>query len=82
MTQDQIYAIKCALADLAGALEQHHFRDRLGHDWESHACTIQDLYDNFKEDCNLEHPAILEEVFFEDPSDYVGMGWVGQDGRP
>jgi len=79
MTQDQIYAIKCALADLAGALEQHR-QSGLTHDWESHACTIQDLYDNFKDDCNLEYPAILEE--FEDPSDYVGMGWVDQHGRP
>jgi hypothetical protein len=41
---------------------------------------MQDLYDNFKDDCNLEYPAILEE--FEDPSDYVGMGWVDQHGRP
>jgi len=80
MNSDQIHAIKCALADLAGALEQHHHCDRLGHDWASHACTMQDLYDNFKDECNLEYPAILEE--FEDPSDYVGMGWVDQHGRP
>lgn len=80
MNSDQIHAIRCALADLAGALEQHHSGDRLGHDWKSHACTIQDLYDNFKDDCGLVYPAILEE--FEDPSDYVGMGWVDQHGRP
>ena len=79
MTQDQIYAIKCALADLAGALEQHR-QSVLKHDWDSHACTIQDLYDNFKNECNLEYPAILEES--DDQSDYVGMGWVGADGRP
>jgi hypothetical protein len=30
------------------------------------------------------HPILFAgaDEEFEDPSDYVGMGWVGQDGRP
>jgi hypothetical protein len=62
MTQDQIYAIKCALADLAGALEQHQSCDRLMHDWRAHTHTLQDLYDAFKTECNLDYPAILNEI--------------------
>lgn len=29
----------------------------------------------------VEH-TIIEDEDYEDPSDYVGMGWVGSDGRP
>lgn len=27
-------------------------------------------------------PEVLNKDYHEDPNDYVGMGWVGSDGRP
>ena len=47
MTQQQELAIKCAYADLIGALqnyEQHTYHD---HDWDAHRLTIEELEAEF-----------------------------------
>ena len=49
MNHKQIFAIRCAYADLIGALEAHEQMDRLAHDWEAHRASIQDLEDAFPE---------------------------------
>ena len=41
-------------------------------------CAIEELIAGISEEVGL---SFLSEAY-EDPSDYVGMGWVGQDGRP
>jgi len=43
MTTDQTNAIKCAYADLQGALQAMQQADPHAHDWKSHAQTIQEL---------------------------------------
>lgn len=47
LTPEQILAIKCAYADLKGALEAHEACDRLAHDWDAHELSIEDLRDQF-----------------------------------
>lgn len=53
MIDVQISAIRCALADLSGALQAHQQGDSNIHDWEAHQLSIDDLIDAFPE-LNLE----------------------------
>jgi hypothetical protein len=46
-TEAQASAIRCALADLQGALQSHERMDRHTHDWDAHALSIQELIENF-----------------------------------
>ena len=55
MNHKQIFAIRCAFADLIGALEAHQQMDRLAHHWDGHRESIDDLIDAFPE-LNLEAP--------------------------
>lgn len=48
MTKDQIQAIKCAYADLKGALENYEAGTYADHDWDAHRLTIEELEDEFK----------------------------------
>lgn len=43
MTEEQIRAIKCAYADLVGALQARNQLDIEVHDWKSHSETIAEL---------------------------------------
>lgn len=43
MNAEQITAIKCAHADLIGALQAIQQADQHAHDWKAHAQTIQEL---------------------------------------
>ena len=45
MTDKQKLAIKCAYADLVGALNDNE--TFVGHDWDSHALSIADLEEAF-----------------------------------
>ena len=45
--EKQITAIRCAHADLQGALQAHESADRAGHDWGAHQLTIGELEDAF-----------------------------------
>lgn len=47
MTEAQISAIKCAYADLVGALQARDQMDVEVHDWEAHAISIQELGEQF-----------------------------------
>lgn len=47
MTEQQILAIKCAYADLVGALQARDQMDIEVHDWKSHYQTIIDLENTF-----------------------------------
>lgn len=47
MTEEQIMAIKCAYADLVGALQARNQCDINVHDWDSHRETIIDLEARF-----------------------------------
>ena len=49
MTEAQISAIRCALADLSGALQAHQQGDTNAHDWEAHQLSIDELVDAFPE---------------------------------
>ena len=51
MNDAQISAIRCALADLSGALQAHQQGDI--HDWRAHQLSIDELIDAFPE-LNLE----------------------------
>ena len=59
MTEAQIFAVRCALADLCGALQDYQQWGSIdsGHDWDSHRQTIHelaeafDLGDEVPEDC-------------------------------
>lgn len=48
MTEQQILAIKCAYADLVGALQARNQGDPNAHDWEEHLTTIIDLENLFE----------------------------------
>lgn len=39
---DLLAALRCALADLEGALQAHHDGDPHGHDWKAHALSIDE----------------------------------------
>ena len=47
MTTEQITAIKCAYADLVGALQCFNQYETTIHDWESHLESIRDLEAQF-----------------------------------
>jgi hypothetical protein len=47
MTDKQMSAIRCALADLCGALQAHEGRDTWLHDWDAHLQTIEELAQAF-----------------------------------
>lgn len=49
MNAEQIIAIKCAYADLVGALQAHNQQEITVHDWEAHYQTIRDLEDVFSD---------------------------------
>ena len=57
MNEKQLSAVRCALADLCGALQAHEGRDTWLHDWDAHLLTIKelaeafDLGDEVPEDC-------------------------------
>ena len=40
LTKTQLDAVRCALADLCGALQAHEGRDTWLHDWDAHLQTI------------------------------------------
>jgi hypothetical protein len=52
-SEEQALAIRCAYADLLGALEAHEQGDSHLHDWKAHALSIQELGNAF--------PNILED---------------------
>lgn len=47
MTEEQIIAIRCAHADLVGALQAKQQNDIHAHDWEAHYQSILDLEYHF-----------------------------------
>lgn len=47
MNKDQIQAVKCAYADLQGALQARNKLDVEAHDWEAHQYSIEGLEDAF-----------------------------------
>ena len=47
MTREQSNAIKCAYADLKGALEAYENADPEQHDWKAHRLTIAELMEAF-----------------------------------
>lgn len=59
MTKDQKFAIRCAHADLVGALQAKQQGDMHVHDWRAHSMTIGEMYTLFRDQCDLE-PANVE----------------------
>ena len=49
MTKEQINAIRCAYADLKGAMEAYDASDMHSHDWTAHQMTIFELEESFPE---------------------------------
>ena len=49
MTNAQTQAIRCAHADLVGALQAHEQMDRMAHDWKAHRTSILELEQAFPE---------------------------------
>ena len=47
MTDKQMSAVRCALADLCGAIQAHEGRDTWLHDWDAHLQTIEELAQAF-----------------------------------
>jgi len=47
MTKKQILAIKCAYADLVGALQARNQFDIEVHDWKAHELTLDELEEAF-----------------------------------
>lgn len=60
MTLEQETAIRCAHADLVGALQAHEQKDRMAHDWKAHRQSIKDLEEAFPE--VITDQANLEEM--------------------
>jgi hypothetical protein len=60
MTTEQITAIKCAYADLVGALQCFNQYETTTHDWESHLESIRDLEKQFP--CIESIPVELERT--------------------
>ncbi len=48
LNEDQILAIKCAHADLVGALQAREALDMHVHDWKAHLRSIEELEDAFE----------------------------------
>jgi len=57
MNSEQLIAIKCAYADLVGALQSYNQYESTVHDWEAHLQTIRDLETAF--------PNVIESVEIE-----------------
>jgi hypothetical protein len=47
MTQEQQLAIRCACADLIGAIQARNQMDIEVHDWKAHLLTIEELIETF-----------------------------------
>lgn len=47
MSEQQILAIKCAYADLVGALQCYEQQSYSDHDWDAHKLSIKDLENCF-----------------------------------
>jgi hypothetical protein len=47
MTASQVFAIKCAFADLVGAMQAYEQNDIHVHDWNAHRQSIIDLAECF-----------------------------------
>jgi hypothetical protein len=47
MNEDQILAIRCACADLIGALQARNQLDIHAHDWKGHELSIDGLINTF-----------------------------------
>ena len=47
MNEDQITAIKCAFADLQGAMQAYEQGNMHAHDWKAHALTIKEMAERF-----------------------------------
>lgn len=67
MTEQQVLAVKCAYADLLGALQNYEKSTYHEHDWNAHQLTIEELEaefpfltndheDNKTEDQNHDNP--------------------------
>lgn len=54
LTIQQIQAIKCAYADLVGAIQAYNQGDMHIHDWSSHEASIEELEEAF--------PTLIEPV--------------------
>lgn len=57
MNAEQLIAIKCAYADLVGALQSYNQHETTVHNWEAHLQTIRDLETAF--------PTVIEPVDIE-----------------
>ncbi len=51
MTEKQLSAVRCALADLCGSLQACNQQDIYAHDWQAHQQSIEELAKAF----GLEH---------------------------
>jgi hypothetical protein len=49
LTESQIMAIRCAHADLVGALQAHKSIDYTLHDWKAHALSIEAAFEEILE---------------------------------
>jgi hypothetical protein len=47
MTEEQEIAVKCAFADLCGAMQAYHQGDMHAHDWRAHGLTIMEMKEAF-----------------------------------
>lgn len=47
MTSEQLISLRCAYADLVGALQAYNQQDITAHDWKAHYQTIRELEDAF-----------------------------------
>lgn len=47
MTEEQVKAIKCAYADLLGALQNYEQGTCSDHDWEAHKLTLEEMQTAF-----------------------------------
>lgn len=55
LTESQIMAIRCAHADLVGALQAYNSLDCEVHDWKAHATSIEELETAFAEILGTSH---------------------------
>ena len=47
MTESEKIVIRCAYADLKGALEAKESLDQLQHDWKAHSLTVMEMEEAF-----------------------------------
>jgi hypothetical protein len=74
MTESQILAIRCAYADLQGALEAYECEGGDSHDWEAHALSIQELAEQFPDILETQNtqntkPTIYNEEEYDGPTE-------------